>query len=669
MLSKLVSYLGKTYDQLLNHSPVLMNSFSSIQANSKKNACIFSLFCFISIFLIFIVEFSNPISSWIIITLPFVAIAVVYNIAFFVKTNQRILIFLGSAKKLLSLACFLFFLCITCIPVNEFTKYLGGLYPFKFYNWLIVTLIGILFSVAFLNYAFVKTEGWWIAAVKACSKVWQMKVSNLLILASLWIFIITNIFSYAIFEHIPHIQDSIAQLFQAKIFAQGRLTVAPPPIPEFFQYFYDNIIITENKWYSQYPPGHPFFLMLGVLVGAPWIINPFFASLSVFVLYKATSDYLGKGEAKLSIVLFCISPFVLFMSSSFMNHVPTLFFELVFLCCLVKCIKNKKVIYAFAAGLSLGIMCNIRPSDAFAIGSLFSLLFFIYSVRNKIYFLSIAFSTGLIFMIIILLLYNYKTNGDPLLFGYTVRWGPNHTIGFHNGSAMDTPRFTPLRGVIHTFSNIIALNHNLFEWPFPSLLPTIIFFIPFVFKKNKKHYVLLCGFLAPLIFYFFYFYQDLCLGPRFYYASLPFAIILTAHAILRLTHCNYFVKAGYSMQIKRTAIALLFFFFVFAFLVRMPVLCKFYANTYWNVDNKIMNKAKELKINNAIIFLKSSTYKDNDLGAGFLHNDPTLNNSILFARDLKERNIELARFFSYRSYYIASRDKNGDIVIEPLILF
>jgi len=46
--------------------------------------------------------------------------------------------------------------------------------------------------------------------------------------------------------------DEIAQLFQAKIFLGGNLYVPAPPLPEFFTYAEDNMIVSP-QWYSQYP--------------------------------------------------------------------------------------------------------------------------------------------------------------------------------------------------------------------------------------------------------------------------------------------------------------------------------------------------------------------------------------------------------------------------------
>ena len=299
-----------------------------------------------------------------------------------------------------------------------------------------------------------------------------------MVVCCIWIFCSTTIIGWAVFEHIPHVQDSIAQFFQAKIFAGGSLTAAPPPVPDFFRYFYDNIIITQNKWYSQYPPGHPFFLMFGVLLGAPWLINPLAAACSVILLYKIALQFYGQQEAKLSVLLFSCSPFVLFMSASFMNHATTLFCLLLFVYCLNKSHTTKRLVPSFLGGVALGIMFTIRPGDACAVGAVFVSVYIFSMIRKKSFPPLLAFGFGLALMLCVMLLYNYATTGDPLLFGYEVRWGKAHSLGFSGNGVYRGRPHTPLQGLGQTVSNLAAFNQSLFEWPLPSLFWIIILFSP-----------------------------------------------------------------------------------------------------------------------------------------------------------------------------------------------
>ena len=276
-----------------------------------------------------------------------------------------------------------------------------------------------------------------------------------------------------------------------------------------------------------------------------------------------------------------------------------------------------------------------------------------------------VFVAAVFLMIALLLTYNYATNGDPLFLATKFAGEQEHTIGFSNSSIMDSPPHTPLRGVIHTLSNSIALNQNLFEWPFPSLIPLFIFWMPFIIKKSGKDYLLLCGLLAAPIFYFFYYYQDLCLGPRLYYICLPFILVLTARAFFHIIQGIAVLRHSSEMHIKNAFIALLFLSVVFAGVFRIPKLYRFYSDSFWYVDNKLMKKVQELGINNALIFQKSYGYKGNALGSGFLYNSPNLQDPVVFARDLGERNYDLIPFFPGRKYYLAARDETGNIIIEP----
>src|SRR5262245_37074557 len=51
--------------------------------------------------------------------------------------------------------------------------------------------------------------------------------------AALVVFVAANLISLLAFKHAPHVQDSIAQLFQARIFADGRAWVPVPRLSEF----------------------------------------------------------------------------------------------------------------------------------------------------------------------------------------------------------------------------------------------------------------------------------------------------------------------------------------------------------------------------------------------------------------------------------------------------
>ncbi len=181
----------------------------------------------------------------------------------------------------------------------------------------------------------------------------------------LFVFIITNLISFIVFNHIPHVEDSVAQTFHAKILLLGKLTAPSPQVPEFF---YVDLVINNGKWYSIYLPGHSLLLMFGWLVGAPWIINPILGSLAAILLYLIAREMFDERTARLAGLLGTLSPFMIFMSSEFMNHATALFFTEVFILGFVRMMSRQKAGYGLLAGFALGYVLLIRPLTAVSVG-------------------------------------------------------------------------------------------------------------------------------------------------------------------------------------------------------------------------------------------------------------------------------------------------------------
>jgi asparagine N-glycosylation enzyme membrane subunit Stt3 len=491
-------------------------------------------------------------------------------------------------------------------------------------------------------------------------------------------FLATLLISYFVFDQIPHIQDSIAQVFQAKIFAFGKLYAISHPLKEFFEYTH---IINNGRWYSQYPPGHALFLMVGVLLGIPWIINPLLGAFSVIIIFLLGKEIYDQKTGRLAAIFTLLSPFFLFMSSEFMAHSSAMFTIAIFALFFVKAIKKKRLIYACLAGIALGLCTLIRPYTAFAL----CIPFLVYGIMLTVeepkqylsLFVTIAFFT-LIF-IAFLLIYNQITNGHPFTFGYTVLYGPGHGLGFGKGT-WGTPH-TFSRGLVNFWDSIKTLNLHLFGWPYISLLPVVILLISR--KMRRWDYIFFLSFICLGIAYIFYWYHDLCFGPRFLYEALPFVIILSARAILVLPEL---VKE--KLRIKKTSaksIGLISAFiiavlFLYSAVNTMPKLIiddepnfywkdRGYANSYWGVDVYLSKLVKGKKLTNSIVFVQYDypIFPFDSLfwfGSGFLNNSPGLNNDIIYARHKGTRDTLLMNYYPARQYYLYTGKLRAGRLIE-----
>ena len=346
--------------------------------------------------------------------------------------------------------------------------------------------------------------------------------------------------AHVLFAGNPHLVDTIAQLFQARIFAGGSLTA---PAPAHFEFFGASQLVRHaGNWFSQYPPGHSALLSIGLLVGAPWLVNPLFAAATVVLVFLTARRLLGDGTARLATALYLISPFALFMSASYMNHVTTGFFLTLALYAAVRAVGDRTAPalapalalaprrWAVVAGLAIGFAATIRPLEGAAWAAALGLWMLSRRAWMPVVITGAASALGLV----PLLAYNNLTTGAPLRFGYTLLWGEGHGLGFHTNPWGEP--FTPLISFANTALDLERLNISLLGLPLPSLFFVMV---ALVFAANDRRLrdasvVLAATFLAALVAYFFYWHRDSYLGPRFLYASLVPAILLAAAGVAAL---------------------------------------------------------------------------------------------------------------------------------------
>ncbi len=459
-------------------------------------------------------------------------------------------------------------------------------------------------------------------------------------------FLITNLISLFVFEHLPHVQDSIAQVFHAKIFAQGHFTAPPPADPEFFQFLQ---MILREKWYSQYPPGHVLVLTPAILAGMPWIANPLLGSLSILVLYFLGKELYDERTGRAAALLGLVSPFLMFMSSEFMNHATALLFFLLFLLFMAKATRTGRMLHGLIAGGALGWLILTRPYSAAAL----SLPFLIYGLFVLIrsahvrkagigLILSMLFFLGLLFG------FNFVTNGDPLEFGFQTLWGDQVTPGFGGSNAGEA--HTPLKGIAQTLSSLNGINKYLFEWPIPSLI-----FVAVLFASRGKRiwdYLLGASFFSILGAYFFYWFHDWCFGPRFLYETAGPLILLTARGIQQFPDWSRTVL-GTRATDERMRQGLAFFLMILVVVglaSNIPAHITNYGTSYWGVNGEPLNQVRRHGIERGIVFVSQSKF-----GSVFPENDPFMEQELIFARDLGNANERLLqRYPSLPAYRLAA---------------
>lgn len=325
----------------------------------------------------------------------------------------------------------------------------------------------------------------------------------------------------------PLLIDEIGQLFQARIFAQGRLWLDPPLHPEFFSALH--VIDFGGKYYTHFPPGGSLLMLPAVMTGAPWIVGPVFGAVSAVVFWGLVRRIESRPAIALAAtLLFAFSPFVAFLSGSHMNHVPLLTSLLVAMYALTRQTADEDAHPGWGAlcGGALGIAAAIRPLDAIAFALPAGLWMLWRTIRRPSRLPElVAAGVAIALPIAGVLWYNAQTTGSPLIFPYEVLWGKSHALGFHK-SPWGEPH-TPARGVELINLYFLRLQSNLFELPAPSLLaPAAALALTRRVERFDRYLLWTASLIVAL--YFAYWGDGVFLGPRFFLVLAPALALFSA---------------------------------------------------------------------------------------------------------------------------------------------
>ena len=356
--------------------------------------------------------------------------------------------------------------------------------------------------------AIVDSSGWLIAIV----------VAGALVL--LWYI------NYVVADAMPHVPDSVAYIFQAKIYASFHVTADPPPVPASFAFFNPPFLhVVDGRWFTQYPFGHPLFLAIGERLGAVWLVPPVLGAASLFLIYRLGAHVYGAAAGLAAAFLLFFSPFFQMTASDYMSHNTATFVLLMCLFLLARPGK-RRTLSMFFAGISVGLLFNMRPLVATAFIPVLG-VFMAYELwragdeRAKVLKEDLAFAWGGAVMLLAYFAYNQATTGSfmdspqTLTFGDTSDW-----VGFSGGHSVTAGLQN--QQVLLSLMLLVADG-----WP--AAIGFLFAGLPFVLgTRNRWDYFLGASFLSLAAANIFYTNAAVMHGPRFWYETMPFLMLLTA---------------------------------------------------------------------------------------------------------------------------------------------
>ena len=431
------------------------------------------------------------------------------------------------------------------------------------------------------------------------------------------------------FEHLPHVEDEVAYLFQARTFAGGALSVPAPPDAALPGLEYYLLEVRNGRWFSTSVPGWPLALAPFVALGVPWLLNPILAGVSVLLAYDIALRKVGRDQADLVALMMASSPWLLAAAASLMPHTLTLTLMLFawWMVLRARAASGREVRRLVLAGLAMGWIFMTRPLDGLVIGALTGIWVLAGpggSLRRAAVYAAGCVATGSL-----LLVHNIQMTGAPFRLALSeyldTHWGVGaNAYGF--GPGIGPPGgwqmldlwegHGPLEAVLNTINQIASLQFDLLGWSIGSLALVFAFFL-WQGRKLSFDWVMVVVIAAVVVVMALYWFADsYYFGPRYWFlASFPL-LYLSARGYDALR--TRFPGADGMNFIRIDSI--LGLCCVFGLLVFTPWRGVVKFHEYGSYHKTYREAARTGQFGNAVVILK----KSGNEGSAFILNDPWL---------------------------------------------
>lgn len=335
--------------------------------------------------------------------------------------------------------------------------------------------------------------------------------------------------------------DTTAYLFQAKLFAHGLLAAEAPP--EFGFSSSPHINIYNGLWFSKYPFGNSLLLAPGVLLGAPWIVPPLVAGLTLLLFFGIVRELYDRRVAALALFLAFISPTTLPMGSTLLSQPTSRLCMAVFLYGVLRALKEgpgtRRLLIAALSGLALGYGFNTRPLVAVVFGAA-TAGYLVYRIasrpdRRRLVGPALCFMAAGLVMAGLFFAWNLHLTGDPFLTAYhALQKGDRMGFGLRGEGYAPfisdfriefTPAYAFTRFWLHTLPGVLynaagwgaydpsmffpAVPEHRFPWLAPLLLlPLLLCVIPLAGRSRSAADAFCASILVLTIGALFFQYSD-----------------------------------------------------------------------------------------------------------------------------------------------------------------
>jgi hypothetical protein len=426
-------------------------------------------------------------------------------------------------------------------------------------------------------------------------------------------------------RNFPNSADEYAFVLSADLMSRGALSAPSPEPREFFNLFN---VINNGKFYGKYPPGWPGLLSLGMLAGAPWLVNPLVGLAIMGLIYQIARRAVSKEASTIALLLMAGNPFLIFNAASYFSHPACLLAVLAFIACFFAVLENPGRFPAFAGmGLAAGAGFLIRPYTMVLAALPLGLYLLWYASRpgaTGSWCRGLCLSSTLFAVLLqVFFLYNHAQTGDPFLQPFAL-YDPHDTLGF---SGLDTV-------ASRIWETIVVRGLQLLLWlPAAPILLLSAIFLRSDAPAGTPERLLIASFLALYLGYFLYWGPGINqYGPRYLLEGAGALIVAASASLVRRRRLAPFLVLA--------ALVVNAGLFVQATLLHQDQVRERTA---------VYDLVRKEGLTQAIVFLKtgSGTMPAADL----TRNGVRFDGSVLYVRDRGRENVRLLAHFPGRKAY------------------
>ena len=364
------------------------------------------------------------------------------------------------------------------------------------------------------------------------------------ILAAVFATCLSGVLAHAALDAVPHIPDEVAYIFQAETFAGGALDGTPLPDAEAMKAYC--VEAKADRTFAVTPPGWPAVLALGVQAGLPWFVNPLLAGIAVLLAHALLRRLAGGAAADLAAILLATSPWLLFVSATYMTHAVSLALFAAGWLGVEHAARRRSFVAAFFGGAAVGYLFLVRPLDGLLVGAMLGLRALGVAGDRLRWIDVVALGVGFFAVAVWIFPYNAHYTGGLLstpINEYIDRlWYPGaNRLGFgpdvgnppKSWLALDpTPGHGPIDVLYNTNHNLYCLNTELFGWPGGGLA---LFGLGAAFRKRRRtdgeRLALWMLSVLGVGYSLYWFSGGPDFGPRYWYLMILPLVLLASAAI------------------------------------------------------------------------------------------------------------------------------------------